>query len=282
MDTIRRHWKFAICAPVAFAFIVITDVRAATLNINSNSPLPVRNLLHNPSIEEGTDSNPAHWRWGTAVPENFKVAWSTEARTGHRSLYIKAFSGVMSGYWTQVVRVEPKVHYTFCGWFRLKSGKILVYVHGRVGNRRLDERFYAQSARSLFLVPIFLKPEYVRGMHPERWYPFRIDFTTFEGMKFIAASVGMYFTAGEVWFDDLELRRATVTLKIAVNAPEGIKRVIVLMRDRDKALFDSGDLAGAREFKRVISNAPSDAHYTLRVITVDGKVHERMYPTGNS
>jgi len=90
----------------------------------------------------------------------------------------------------------------------LARGKILTYVHGRTPEgHTLDERFYAQSRRDFFLAPVFLRPEYLPGPPPDQWVPFQVDFTPPAGLAAVTVSLGMYFTAGEVWFDDVALQR---------------------------------------------------------------------------
>lgn len=257
---------------------------ALEVRLEAEPPLPVPNLLQNPGFEEGADGEPSHWRWSTARPENFQVAWAQEGRTGKRSLYIRALSGVMSGYWSQSVPVEPGIPYLLRGWFRLGGGKILVYVHARAPDGRvLDERFYAESLRSLFLVPVFLKPQHVKGPLPDRWYPFRLRFIPPPGLRAVSVSAGMYFTAGEVWYDDFSLQRATTTLRVEVKSPGDLRRVqVVAVREegKEEVLFDSGPLPPeTRSFSRSLPDAPTDAVYLLRVSTADGRTVERRWGT---
>lgn len=178
----------------------------------ADEPAPLApNLVFNPDLEEGIDGEPAGWRWTTAVPDNFEVAWTDEGRTG-KGLYLKSHSAVMSGYWNQSVRVEPLTSYVFSGWFRLGGGRLLCYAHARTADgRNVDERFYAASMRNHFLVPVFLRPEYMAGYGADEWHPFSVPFTTLEGMEWITVSMGMYFHAGEAWFDDVAVRPAVVS-----------------------------------------------------------------------
>lgn len=251
-----------------------------TLEITSDPPLPAPNLIQNPGIEEGKDGQPDHWRWSTAVVENFVIVWADNGRAG-RCLYLKAHSGIMSGYWNQSVRVEPRTEYVMTGWFRISGGKILCYAHAKAPDGRgIDQRFYASSNRNHFLVPVFLKPEYMAGMDAENWHPIRLPFTTIENMEWVAVSLGMYFTAGEVWYDDISVFRATTDLSVKVNGNgQELSRVRVLAKGAQQPVFDSEALpAGTRTFERSIPAASTENHYVLEVTTSDGKVQLKSYP----
>lgn len=249
------------------------------VTVTSDPPLPPPNLIRNPAIEEGQGKQPAHWRWSTAIPENFTVGWTAGGRRG-KCLYIRSKSGVMSGYWSQSVRVEPGVRYRLSAYYRLASGRILAYVHGGAGDKRLDERFYASAAQMNFLVPTFLRAEYLRGPRPDRWYPLRVDFTPPPGVRAVTVSLGMYFAAGEVWYDDARLYRATAALTVMVRSDEDLARVTVHRHGEGNTMvWDSGPLKkGTRKLQHTIPDAPADATYAVTVTTASGTRVERMYP----
>ncbi len=259
----------------------LVAVAALELGLSADPALPAPNLLQNPGIEEAQDGRPASWSWSTAVPENFEAGRVAPGRDGGHCLWVKAKSGVMSGYWSQSVAVEPGVAYRLTGWFRLAGGRLLTYVHARTSTVSLDERFYAQSLANIPLVPVFLKPEYVAGARPDQWYPLALDFAPPEGMTAVAVSVGMYFTGGEVWYDDLVLARATTRLTASARGDEDLKRAVLVAKGSDEPVWDSGDLpAGTRALEQVIEAAPTDATYVLRVTTAAGRVVERACPGG--
>lgn len=261
--------------------IWLAAVAALELGLSAEPGLPVPNLLQNPGIEEAQDGLPASWRWGTAVPENFEVGRVAPGRNGGHCLWVRAKTGVMSGYWGQSVAVEPGLAYTLRGWFRLAGGRLLAYVHAGTDTVSLDERFYAESLANIFLVPVFLKPEYVAGARPHQWYPLALDFTPPTGMTAVAVSVGMYFTAGEVWYDDLAVTRATTRLTASARGDEDVRRAVLITKGGDELLWDSGEFPpGTRAFEQAIEAAPTDAVYVLRVTTAGGRLLERSYPGG--
>jgi len=255
---------------------------AAELSISSDPPLPAPNLILNPGIEEGKDGKPKHWGWGTAAPENFRTAWSDKGRTG-KCLYLKAETGVMSGYWSQSLKLAPSTEYVLKGWFRINGGKLLCFAHSKTPDGRgIDSRFYASSMRNHYLVPVFLKPEYMAGLDAENWHPFRVPFKTLEKMERVSASLGMYFRAGEVFYDDISITRAKTDLKIAARADEdALLHVKVLAEGEEKPVFDSGPLpAGRKDFEKTVASVSAEHRYVLEVTTRDGKVHRRSYPGG--
>jgi len=250
------------------------------LCITSEPPLPVPNLLDNGGFEEGSEGAPGGWRFTTAMPNNFSATWRNDGRTG-KCLHVENASSAMSGYWNQTVEVKPQTDYLLTGWFRLASGKLLCYVHGQgPDGRGVDARFYAGSMVNRFLVPVFLKREYLSGTDPEQWYPFRLPVTTGPGMTRITVSLGMYFEAGEVSYDDFRLVRATTDMRIQIRAgKEGIAHVKLLAEGETAPLFDSGPLpAGTVTFEKTLRGIATDKHYILEAWLPTGEVLRRSYP----
>lgn len=253
---------------------------ALQVQLSAQPPLPAPNLLQNPGMEQGADGRPAGWRWTTAAPENFETRWAGDGRTG-KCLSLRAHSGVMSGYWGQSVKVEPETDYILTGWFRLTGGKILVYAHGKApGGTTVDERFYAHSMRNHFLTPVFLKPEYMRGLDPVSWHPIHLPFRTAKGQEWIAISAGMYFQAGEVSYDDLSATRALTDLTLDIQAEEKcLQRVRVLAHGDAEPVFDSGALPGdTRRWHKTLPGVSTHKQYVAEVTTADGAVHRSFYP----
>jgi hypothetical protein len=248
----------------------------AEIQITAAPPLPVPNLLANPGFEEGAGDQPSAWKFGTATPDNFVTAWPAEGHTG-KGVYCKALTAAMSGYWSQGVRVEPETEYRLTGWYRLRGGKLLVYVHA--SSPTLNERFYATSMLNHFLVPTFLKPQYVRGA-PDAWQPLKMEFRTPPGLTAASVSLGMYFAAGEVWYDDFCLQVAKTTLKIQVSDVQDLRRVEVKTA-AGGAVYDSGPLAaGTRSLEHECPGVSTDGAYVVTVTGADGKVTTRRYPAG--
>jgi len=249
------------------------------IRVSSNPALPAPNLVRNPGIEFAENGVPADWRWSTAVPENFVADVSSEGRSG-KCIHLTAHSGIMSGYWHQSVPVEAGKPYVMTAWFRIGGGRLLAYVHaaGRDGPD-LDERFYASSMRNHFLVPVFLKPEYMAGIDAESWHPIRIEFTPPGQMRAVAVSAGMYFQAGELWYDDFSVYRAETDLTIEVDAEaEGIVHVRVLAEDEAEPVFASGHLDSVERFSKTLEDVPTEERYIVEVTGADGSTHRTLYP----
>lgn len=249
---------------------------AADVQISADPPLPVANLLANPGFEEGTGDQPAGWKFGTASPDNFVTAWAAEGHAG-RAVYCKALSGSMSGYWAQGVRLQPETDYRLTGWFRLRGGKLLAYVHAPPPT--LNERFYATSMYNHFLVPVFLKADFMRGA-PDTWQPLRMDFRTPAGLGGASVSLGMYFAAGEVWYDDFSLQGAKTTLKLRVRDDEDLRSVQVTTA-AGEVVYDSGPLApGTRSLEHDCPGVSTEGSYAVVVTGTNGKTTTTRYPEG--
>ncbi len=249
--------------------------------VSSVPPLPRPNLLVNGDFEAGRDGQPDSWRWATAMPENFRVGWVREGRNGSRCIKVHAFSGAMSGYWSQVVDVQPQQTYVLHGWYRLAGGKILIYAHTRTKRHNLDARFYAGLGLDASLVPVFVRPEYVVGGAPDMWSPFRLEFTVPEGIKKVAISLGMYFAPGTAWFDDVVLTEGRVTLRVDVQADEPLAKVELINAAADKpmAIWATEQFEdGGRRLGTEIPNLPADGIYLVRAVTKSGRVVEKTYP----
>jgi len=269
---------------VLLSILVATGVRAADIRIETTPP--VVNLAPNPHFETGRDGQPDGWRFSTAVPEIFHSAWTDGGRTG-KCLKVQATSGKMSGYWNAIVPVVPGKRYRFSGWYRIEGGRILCYVHARKRLPKqhktvvLDERFYAGSFRQHWLAPVFLPPEALPGPKPDQWYPFDVVFTAPAPLTAAGISLGMYFTPGIAFFDDVFFGPAETTLDISVTAEAGdrIRRVIVTSPGHPKPLADSGVLDPPQtkcelRAPRVPTNSPA----TVRVTLESGRAQTRTWP----
>jgi len=260
---------------------------AAEITVTSDPPLPVPNLIVNGDIEQGAGDKAASWAFGTANPENFETGWRDGGRSG-KCLWMKAKTGVMSGYYNQAVPVEPGKQYLFKGFYRLAAGKLLAYANSslRLPDGRsvaVDERFYQGTMRGHWLVPVFLPPDALGGPDPNAWLPFRLDVKVPEGMKWVSLSLGLYFQPGEVCFDDLWAGLAQTDLTIGAKAAVGetLSRVVVKAVGVDKPVLDSGALkAGSTDFSTVVKAQATDAVYEVTVTQGDGKVVVRRYPDG--
>ena len=278
MVMLRRFFVFIA------AMLVSAAGSAAEIRVEGDPPLPVPNVARNPGMEEGKEGQPAHCRFTTAIPENFETGWMDGGRMG-KCLWVKAKTGRMSGYWGQNVPVEPGKTYLFKGYFRLAGGKILCYAHSslRLTDNRsvaVDQRYYRGSLRGHWLAPVFLPPEALAGPEPQQWYPFEIKATIPPPMKAIGLSLGIYFTPGEAWFDDIWAGVAETDLHVSVKAGpgEGLERVTVRKAGEAKPVFDSGPLRGAPTFETTVKAQPTDAEYEVEVPLADGKVLRQRYP----
>ena len=275
-----------LVALVAFA----TMAAAVEIDVTTDPPLDAANLVVNADMEAGTDAEPADWALSTAIPENFTVNLADGAgRDGSRALHMIAHDKVMSGYWNQVVPVTPG-DYLFRGFYRTVSGRILIYAHGRnieieppIG---VDVRTYHGSSIASFLVPVFIPPEALTGPDPDTYYPFAVKVTVPEGLEQITLSMGLYFTPGEVWLDDISFGPAQVDLKLRVSGDgEPLEKVTVFQDGVEAPVYVSTDdpacAAGEplpEPFEVTVPGVPVDGSYLIVAKTVDGDLHRVRFP----
>lgn len=263
-----RYWLLPM-------LLAVTAAGAADLQVTADPPLPRPNLVVNPGMEQTTATGVANWNFSTANPENFATDRAASGRSGPGSLHLIAHSGVMSGYWNQVVSLKPETDYVMRVWYRLGGGKMLCYAHAALPDgKSVDQRFYDSSMRTHLLVPVFLKPEYTKGADPNRWFLCRLPFRTIKDMNAIAVSLGIFFSAGEAWFDDASVTEAKTALTVKTQTP--VTRVRVLDAE-GKAVFDSGVVAAAA-FEKTLPELATDTVYTIEATDGAGKLTTVKYP----
>lgn len=280
---VRSLWGWSL--PALALMLATPFLRAASINVTADPSVSARNSVRNPHIEQGRNGQPAEWRFSTAIPENFETAWRQGGRSG-KCLWLKAASGKMSGYWNQSMPVVPGQTYLFRGWYRLGGGRILCYAHGRkrTENGRsvaIDKRFYAGSLRNHWLVPVFLPPDALMGPDPTKWFPFEVKVPVPDGLTAIALSVGMYFTAGEVAYDDIELVPLTVRLEIAVHLGPGeqARRVLVTRTGAVKPILDVAlPAGGSGDLTYILPHEPLPGPWHIAVTLRDGGTVEKTFP----
>jgi hypothetical protein len=258
-----------------FMLLLAAPVVAAQVQVTSNPPLPLPNLIVNGGIEQAAPDGAANWSFGTANPENFAIDRVAAGRSGPGALHLISHTGVMSGYFNQVVKVKPETDYLLRAWYRHGGGKLLNYAHAVLpSGRGVDQRFYSTSLKNHFLAPVFLKPEYIKGTDPSVWQLCRLPFRTIPEMNSIAISLGIFFSAGELWFDDVSVTEAATDLTVTVKGPATKVRVL---DDKQAVLFDSGAL-NTDTFTKTLPGVPSDGRYTIEVTEPGGKIITQQYP----
>ena len=260
---------------------------AVDIEIRGTPELPVPNLIPNPGFEESEGENPAHWSFSTANPENFIVGLDEDGRRG-KCVFVKAHEGIMSGYWVQRVAVEPGKKYLFGGHQRVASGRVLCYVHAthRLGDGavvEVNQRHYSGIMREHWLIPVFLNPSDLAVPDPAQWFPWELAVTVPPPLETVSLSIGLYFSGGQVWFDDLWAQLAETDLQVEVSTDDeaGLARVVVQRVGEQALVLDSGELeAGTQHYAIVLAGQQTDAVYEVTAIKPDGTAIHRRYPAG--
>ena len=262
-------------------------LRGVEIHVTGDPELPVRNLVENPRMEAGEHDVPRDWGFSTARPANFDTGWIEGGRTG-KCLWLKAHDSVMSGYWGQTLTVTGGESYLMRGHFRLNAGKILCYAHARktLPDGRgvaVDERYYRGTKRGHWLVPVFLPPESLGGPDPREWQAFRLRVPVAESIDALRISLGMYFTPGEAWFDDVwvGLAETDLTVKVMPETGESLRKVVVRNADDGSCISDSGVIEdGGVPFETVLAGQDTTATYHVTVTLEDGRSETAVYPAG--
>lgn len=274
-----------VLAVMAAVATLAAPAAAVEVQVATDPPLDGANLVRNADMEEGADGEPADWSFSTAVPENFTIGWAEgEGRNGSRSLHVVAHDNVMSGYWGQAVPVRAG-GYLFRGWYRTTGGRLLMYAHGR--NTELDPpvgvdaRAFHGSAIASFLVPVFIPREALTGPDPDSYHPFSVDVQVPEGLERITLSMGIYFTPGEAWFDDVWFGPATFDLKLRVSGEgEQLQQVRVLREGVETPVYTSADDPScppgrplAEPFEVTVEDVATAGAYEIVATTIAGETH---------
>jgi hypothetical protein len=186
---------FATCAAFAVAHA------AATNTFKFIGVAEPANLIANGSFEEGKEG-PTGWRFGSAMMENFEYGRTRDAVSGKLAARIVSRGDAMSGYWSQRVTVKPHTRYRLSLKVKLESGKVLIHVHGK----SLNHRLYLNAAAGDPLVPVFLPVKWAAGVvESNKWLTQTLEFDSADETS-VAINLGMYFTAGAVNLDEVELR----------------------------------------------------------------------------
>ena len=191
-------FRFSACLLLTCAALAHA---AATNTFKFVGVVEPANLIANGGFEEGKEG-PTGWRFGSATMENFQYGRTHDAAAGKLAVRIVCRSDEMSGYWAQRMTVKPHTRYRLTLKVKLESGKALVYLHGK----SLNQRLYLNAATDNPLVLVFLQAKWAAGViQPNTWLAQSLEFDSGAETS-VAIDLGMYFTAGSVNFDEVDLR----------------------------------------------------------------------------
>ena len=277
-----------LCGAAALALLPLAAAAAPTINISVAPSQPDANVVRNADLSEHDGDQPADWEFSSAVPDNFVADWSSEGRPGPGSLHILTRTGKMSGYWQQLVPVKPGESVMVEGWLRLTGGKLLMWLTGSPlqpdGTRaKFDERYYAQSMKTFFLAPVWIKREYLRGPDPDEWFLVHKAITIPEGMEALKVGFGSYFEAGEMWVDDIYCGPALADVEVSVTGGEAeadrITRVEIMSIPGPALVHDFGEIAPVAQWSSKATGLDASLDLIVRVTTAGGaRTAQRVFP----
>jgi hypothetical protein len=239
------------------------------------------NLLANPSFEEGADQWPDAWGWAPNQPTKVLRFWAEEGFTGRRAARVRNDSAAASGYWTQIVPVEPGHDYLLTARVTIEDGKLLLRAQGLDAEGQpvpgCDRRAYAEVRARHIMAPVFWEPAWIVNMIREPWAPISLSFSTRgePAPTQVNVQVGSYFSSGAQLIDDVYLGPGALTLSYAVAA-DGIASVRVT-DETDAELARHGPTADARVEGR-LEGLPLGGRYRIEATSRAGDVAEAWYP----
>ncbi len=274
---------------VALTYAWLAGAEAPTVLAKPVPSHLAANVLVNPDLGEHVADQPLAWEFGSAEPGNFEATWSAEGRTAPGSLRLLTHTGKMSGYFTQRVEVTPGDALMVQAWVRMTGGKLLVWLTGSPllpdGTRlQFDQRYEAQSMKTFFLAPTWIKREYLRGPDPDEWFLVHKAIEIPAGMTALKVGFGSYFGAGEMWIDDIYCGPAQVDVEIkAAAGGEGdgdrITRVEVLAIPGPEIVHDSGPLDGLATWEGVAAGMDAAQDLLVKVSSAGGEYSTaRVFP----
>lgn len=271
-----------LCLMLLLSMVSLASA-AVDIELSANPSLPPTSVVVNGDMEAGDGPYPEGWSFSTARPDNFELRWERGGHSGERSLYLRAKSEVMSGYWNQTVPVVPGTRYAFGGFYRMSGGRLLFYAHQTYTlegvPRGVDVRTYVGSARGHWLVPVFIPPEALTDPDIETWLPFETEVDIPQGLETITLSLGAYFSPGEAWFDDIYFTPLTTDLQITVRAQDTHPIAVEVRGAGGEVVFATEpDAELPADFSVTVEDLPADDVYTVTVKTADGQTVTKRYP----
>jgi len=263
---------------LALACLLASAGAAVTIAVTSEPPLPVANLFVNPGLEEGDDKPDG---WAVSASDPGVVDFSYPKTGGYRGAYLRmdAHGSTSNGYLSQPVRLVGDTLYRAGIRVRLRGGRMVLWLHAWVNERRFDERVYHTSWGALPLIPDFVNLDWTTSPDPEAWTWVGREFRTWPEQTSVNPHFGVFFERGSMDLDEAFIGLARTTLKLTAG---GAPLARVVLRDQaDKVRWDSGPLAaGTTRLEQDVPDLPTDTRYRVVVTTRDGEEIEQWHPQG--
>ena len=273
MSSLSTTFKSARCAVMLSAGLVASAAAAAegiVIDVQSDPPLPLRNLLQNGGFENGLEG------WTPMAREaGWQAELSDDAFQGTHSLHVKVSEearhhgrGVTQSLYTLLekgVMAKGRSYFVSC-WMK---GVGVSDIGGDYCGAGATLSFYGQGWKRSSSVHamggdtgggwVKLVSEPIKG---EAW------------AKGGEAAAGIFYSTGEAWFDEVCVSEATLTLKIKVSG--GPFRQVLVESERGDVLFDSGRLPErtttfAKDLETVCGSL-----FTVSALGDDGKITRKV------
>ncbi len=189
--------------------LAATVVLVALL-VAAHAAEPGENLLVNPGFEAGRPL-PDGWRDARANPDFGRLVITGAPRRGRRCLRIDSFSSHYAQSIAQDVAAPAPGKYLVAAWVRLDGGFIQLRASGSGGDGASFHRTTAlRCYRGHPLVPEIVPLEHTAGVRDSDWHAVQMVVDVPAGIKSARVEVGLHFTPGRIWVDDLYFAPLTV------------------------------------------------------------------------
>lgn len=251
-------------------FLQLSIANGIIIEVSPDTKFGTTNILVNPDFEEGN----LGWNANTARPDLFAYEISNHAVSGEKSAYIRAFDGLMSGYWSQSVNLNPGEKYKYSFWGDIRKGYMLCYVSGS----GLDRRKYLSSYYDDVHYPVFLKADHMENLALPGWNKYSFEFVNSKNVEKAAVHLGIYFSKGEAYYDNVYFGIDTVKFGIKVKSNNNSIARIEVMDDLGTKVFEKNYSDSGREREEWF-NVPADAsHLEIVAYDGDGSMSRLLYP----
>jgi hypothetical protein len=259
------------------------ETKAAEIQVTSQPPLPVANLLKNPSFDILDGNFPSNWPIRNEDISKY-VHIIYHSKNGHSGGFVRFEVGnaAIPAYLTQSVTVEPNTLYKYGGWIRYRFGNGLMHLSSVVTDRNrvdksFDNRRYIYSWAQTPLVPNFVPEEWTDSPPFDKWCYIETDCKTLPGQQTLTFNLGSYFSRSSIDFDDVFLIPAITTLNLNVSGGR-LKRISV-NDENGQVHWDSGTLSkNLANYIQSIPNLPSTSRYLITCELANGSKIQKWYP----
>lgn len=242
------------------------------IEIVSDPPLPVENLLKNPGFDEGNGIS----GWLDEMHVGYLQKWEEKGGVTGGCVRVECLRSniLSSGFIVQKVSVDPNAQYVGGASLRMRYGKAFLRLKPSTSaGKEVEAISWAGSP----LTPNFLSREMTGSPEAEKWIKIQGAINTESDDHEVTVGLGAFQDPTSIDFDNAYLCKAKVDLSVAVRG-RYIRRVVV--RDETgQEIWTSGELKNIEKVEQRIDGVNSLSRYEVIALDATGREFKRWYPT---